>query len=309
MAAAPGWWHARAEIEVKGRGERGLLGRRVWLNMMVGARLVSTRDPSKVVELTGRAVTMGRGAECEVRIADDRVSTRHCRLMALDGGWTIEDLKSTNRTFVNGELVGERPRWLAPGDIVRLGALDATLFEARFVSERAVERVAEARPAPRVEDEAAGLRKRVAELQAALAERNAEIVRMGVMYRTLQGQLSGQAASSVTAERAGANLARDLEELRDDLAQVRTDHAGCRDAAERAQRRTADLEAQLEARERKARRELNEANLDSKELASKLGVANSELAVVRDALATATANLRTLKDAYDDVLVRLQNGR
>lgn len=278
--------------------------------MPVGARLVSTRDPSKVVELSGRAVIIGRGAECEVRIADDRVSTRHCKLVAQDAGWTIEDLKSTNRTFVNGELVGERPRWLAPGDTVRLGALDATLFEARFVvSERVVERTAETRPTPRAEDEAVGLRKRVAELQAALAERNAEIVRMGVMYRTLQGQLSGQSAASVTAERAGANLTRDLEELRDDLAQLRTDHAGCRDAADRAQRRTADLEAQLEARERKARRELNEANLHNKELTSKLGVATSELAVAKDALAMATANLRTIKDAYDDALVRLQNGR
>ncbi len=263
-----------------------------------------TRDPSKVVELTGRAVTIGRGAECEVRIADDRVSMRHCKLVAQDGGWTIEDLKSTNRTFVNGELVGDRPRWLAPGDTVRLGALDATLFEARFVSERA-----EAPPVARVEDEAVGLRKRVADLQAALAERNAEIVRMGVMYRALQAQLSGHAAASVTAERTGADLARDLEELRDELKQIRTEHAGCRDAEERVRRKTADLEAQLEARERKARRELNDASLQTKELGSKLGIATSELAVARDALATATANLRTLKDAYDDVLVRLENGR
>ncbi|MEO7735772.1 MAG: FHA domain-containing protein [Kofleriaceae bacterium] len=274
----------------------------------MGARLVWTRDPSKVVELTGRTVTMGRGADCEVRIPDDRVSTRHCRLVAQDGGWTIEDLKSTNRTFVNGELVGERPRWLAPGDTVRLGGLDATLFEARFVvNERAVERVAEARPTPRAEDEAVGLRKRVADLQAALAERNAEIVRMGVMYRTLQEQLSGRVAASATADRVGADLTRDLEELREELALVRADHAGCRDATERAQRRSADLEAQLEARERKARRELNEASLQAKELGSKLGIATSELAVARDALATATVNLRTLKDAYDDVLVRLQN--
>jgi len=277
----------------------------VWLNGAVGARLVWMRDPSKVVELSGRAVVIGRGAECEVRIADDRVSTRHCKLVAQDGGWTIEDLKSTNRTFVNNELVGERPRWLAPGDTVRLGALDATLFEARFVvSERA-----EALPAPRVEDEAVGLRKRVSELQAALAERNAEIVRMGVLYRALQAQVSGQAAASVTAERTGADLARDLAELRDDLKQLRAEHAGCRDAEERARRKMADLEAQLEARERKARRELNDASLQTKELGAKLGFVTSELAVARDALATATANLRTLKDAYDDVLARLEGGR
>ena len=274
----------------------------VWLNGAVGARLVWTRDASKVVELSGRAVTIGRGAECEVRIADERVSTRHCKLVAQDGGWTIEDLKSTNRTFVNGELVGERPRWLAPGDTVRLGGLDATLFEARFV-------VSERAEAPRVEDEAVGLRKRVADLQAALAERNAEIVRMGVMYRALQAQLSGHAAASVTAERTGADLARDLEELRDDLKQIRTEHAGCRDAEERARRKIADLEAQLEARERKARRELNDASLQAKELGAKLGFVTSELAVARDALATATANLRTLKDAYDDVLARLEGGR
>jgi pSer/pThr/pTyr-binding forkhead associated (FHA) protein len=43
----------------------------------------------------------------------------------------IEDLRSTNRTFVNGEPVGERPRRLADGDIVRFGAPDAAMFEHR----------------------------------------------------------------------------------------------------------------------------------------------------------------------------------
>jgi len=42
---------------------------------------------------------------------------------------------------------------------------------------------------------------------------------------------------------------------------------------------------------------------------TRLGIATSELAVARGALATATANLRTRKDAYDDVLVRLEHGR
>ena len=84
-------------------------------------------------ELTGSAVTIGRGADCELQLADDRISTRHCRISAHGGDWMIEDLKSTNRTFVNGEPLGDLPRRLRHGDMVRLGARDTQLFEARFV--------------------------------------------------------------------------------------------------------------------------------------------------------------------------------
>jgi len=92
------------------------------------AALVFTRNGGEQrFELSGNTVTLGRGAECELPLADERISTRHCRLTSRDDGWLLEDLKSTNRTFVNGEPITGELRRLRHGDIIRLGARDARL--------------------------------------------------------------------------------------------------------------------------------------------------------------------------------------
>jgi len=266
----------------------------------VGARLISTRDASKVIELAGRTMTLGRGAECEIQIADDRISTRHCCLTGHDGAWAIQDLKSTNRTFVNGELVGEQPRRLSHGDLVRLGAQDALLFEARFVTD---ERDAAPRKA-HADDEP--LRRKTAELQAALLERNAEIVRLSAMYKDLQIQRSAQAGASTAADRVNALMAGEMDALREELERERIEHAASRDAADRVQQRATLLESQLAAQERKFRSELNDGNLRCKELESKLRMAMSDLAVAKESLAMANDNIRSLNQAYQDAQARLE---
>jgi pSer/pThr/pTyr-binding forkhead associated (FHA) protein len=238
-----------------------------------------------------------------MQLADDRISTRHCRLLVHDGEWMIEDLKSTNRTFVNGEPVGERPRRLVHGDLVRLGAHDARLFEAQFVTG---ERSSEHRVAPQAPGD--GFRKRIGELETALAARDAEVVRIGGMYKHLQSELSQHEAAAVAARRASATMTSELEGVHDELASARADHAGCRDELERAHRRCTELEAQLAAQARKARSQLDDGDRSRKELESKLSMMASELAVTKAALAAATDHVRTLKEAYDDVLLRLTNG-
>jgi pSer/pThr/pTyr-binding forkhead associated (FHA) protein len=267
----------------------------------VGARLISTRDASKVVELAWTRATIGRGAECEIQLPDHRVSARHCCVSQQDGVWAIQDLKSTNRTFVNGELVTEQPRRLRHGDVVRLGAQDAVLYEARFAID---ERVAPHRPGPPADDEP--LRRTIAELQAALLERNAEIVRVSAMYKQLQTQRSEHAAAAAAADRATAQLTGELDALRGELERERTEHAASRDAVARAQRQAAALEAQLAAQGRKIRSELDDAGLRSKELESKLRMATSDLAAARDALATANASIQTLRQAYEDAQARVE---
>jgi pSer/pThr/pTyr-binding forkhead associated (FHA) protein len=264
----------------------------VWFNVPgMRAALVFTRGTSQQkLELSGGAVTIGRGAECELQIADDRISIRHCRLSVHDGAWMIQDLKSTNRTFVNGELLGDRPRQLVHGDSVRLGAHDSRLFEAQFV---ASERASERRGAPQAPGDA--LHKKIAELEAALAARDTEVVRLGGMYKHLQGQLSQSEAAAVAARRTTAMMTSEIEALRDELASLRDNQVGCRDEVERARRCCAELEAQLEAQARKARRELDDGNRNRKELESKLSLAASELVITKAALATASDNIRSLK--------------
>jgi pSer/pThr/pTyr-binding forkhead associated (FHA) protein len=63
---------------------------------------------------------VGRGAECELRLDDTYVSQEHARIFAKDGSWYVEDLGSTNGTFVNEQRLAA-PAMLTSGDRIRVG--------------------------------------------------------------------------------------------------------------------------------------------------------------------------------------------
>jgi hypothetical protein len=63
--------------------------------------------------------TLGRG-DVEIHLEDAFASTRHARLVRQGGVVVIEDLGSTNGTYLNEELL-EGPRPLHPGDRIRIG--------------------------------------------------------------------------------------------------------------------------------------------------------------------------------------------
>ena len=65
--------------------------------------------------------TIGRLTSNAISINDVSVSSRHARIVRTMDGFVIEDLKSRNGTFVNGERVNEGKRPLADNDLVRLG--------------------------------------------------------------------------------------------------------------------------------------------------------------------------------------------
>ena len=71
-------------------------------------------------ELGERPVTIGRGAEADLVILDEKASRLHCGIRLWDGDFYIKDLKSRNGTFVNGERVEIAK--LNPGDVIRIGA-------------------------------------------------------------------------------------------------------------------------------------------------------------------------------------------
>jgi hypothetical protein len=71
--------------------------------------------------------TMGRVAGNDWVIPEGSVSSRHARLVAdADGTWTLEDLGSTNGTWMGGETL-DAPRALASGDVFKLGDVEVTL--------------------------------------------------------------------------------------------------------------------------------------------------------------------------------------
>src|SRR5690349_24845555 len=84
-------------------------------------RLVSP-DGEQVFELRpGSSLTVGRALTSDVPLLDPTVSRRHASLVADDSGIELNDLGSSNGTFVNGERV-EKAR-LTPGDVLTFGKL------------------------------------------------------------------------------------------------------------------------------------------------------------------------------------------
>jgi hypothetical protein len=71
-------------------------------------------------ELAGGMVMIGRGADCQLILDDDYVSTRHARVVASPNGIYVEDLGSTNGTYVNGQRI-TAPTTITLADSVRIG--------------------------------------------------------------------------------------------------------------------------------------------------------------------------------------------
>ncbi len=68
------------------------------------------------------AVVIGRGADCDLSLADTYLSTRHARIANDGGDLSIEDLGSTNGTYVNQELLRGRVQ-LERGDVIQVGGV------------------------------------------------------------------------------------------------------------------------------------------------------------------------------------------
>lgn len=69
--------------------------------------------------MTG-AVLLGRSNNATIDIMDDYASSRHARVYDHDGVWVIEDLKSTNGTYVNGQQIVQ-PTIVSTEDSIRIG--------------------------------------------------------------------------------------------------------------------------------------------------------------------------------------------
>ena len=91
-------------------------------------RLVVLKSPAldegAEIVLNSAPLTVGRGEQNDIGLGEDEfASARHARLEPRQDGVWIADMGSTNGTYVNGIQL-ERPRKLAPGDIVRVGGTD-----------------------------------------------------------------------------------------------------------------------------------------------------------------------------------------
>ena len=81
-------------------------------------------DGGESIALDSHPLTVGRGNNNDVALPEDEyASGRHARFEPRRDGIWIEDIGSTNGTFVNGIRL-TRERKLTPGDVVRIGETD-----------------------------------------------------------------------------------------------------------------------------------------------------------------------------------------
>jgi len=73
--------------------------------------------------------TIGRSADCEVKLKAGDVSKQHCRLVVRPGRVIVEDLDSANGTFVNGEAIESAV--LENGDVLGVAS---HAFEVRLLN-------------------------------------------------------------------------------------------------------------------------------------------------------------------------------
>ncbi len=72
----------------------------------------------------GENQTIGRGKKCDISIGDKYLSTKNTRIFKSSGKFYIEDLDSTNGTYLNGEAILDNAVELLDGDKISAGRIN-----------------------------------------------------------------------------------------------------------------------------------------------------------------------------------------
>ena len=86
-------------------------------------------SPGMVHNLEEEIVMIGRDVANNVVIPDSEISRQHARLTRSPAGYVLEDLGSTNGSFVNGERISAA-RVLNPGDLIAFGETVTVTYDA-----------------------------------------------------------------------------------------------------------------------------------------------------------------------------------
>ncbi len=93
-------------------------------------RLVVRRgpQPNQIYELKQDSISLGRDIKNDIVINDPEVSRHHLQITRTPDGYTIEDMGSTNGTFMGGQRINS-PRLLNHGDLIGLGETVTLQYE------------------------------------------------------------------------------------------------------------------------------------------------------------------------------------
>ena len=84
--------------------------------------------PDKAFPLSKQEIIIGRDTNADISINIAEVSRRHARMRFEPNGFSIEDVGSTNGTFVNGQRLTS-PQVLRPGDRIQLGEAVTMIYQ------------------------------------------------------------------------------------------------------------------------------------------------------------------------------------
>lgn len=132
-----------------------------------------------VFDLDKETMILGRDETNDIVLSDAEVSRRHSRLTLSPQGYVLEDLGSTNGTFVNAERLSG-PHLLIPGDQIGLSQKLVVSFELAEVDASAtlvVKPLVET-PAAEVEESSADIKAFVAKIEEPAAEAEAPVVKV-----------------------------------------------------------------------------------------------------------------------------------
>ena len=82
--------------------------------------IVDGANAGEEISLDGAPLLIGRGADAAIRLDDDYVSTRHARIASSGDQWFVEDLGSTNGTYIGSQRLSQ-PTSLQLGSQIRIG--------------------------------------------------------------------------------------------------------------------------------------------------------------------------------------------
>ena len=90
-------------------------------NLKINLRLSYKDKPDEDTFLIQQSdVLVGRDPNCKIHIPNDTISAQHARIYLIDQNWWIQNLNSTNGTFLNDEKI-EQPCILTDNDLIQVG--------------------------------------------------------------------------------------------------------------------------------------------------------------------------------------------
>ena len=86
---------------------------------MASVSILEENKPVQTYSLHEGGVSIGRSQNNEIFINDSTVSSQHAKIYTIYEASYIEDLNSTNGTYINGKPI--QKHLIKPGDVIRIG--------------------------------------------------------------------------------------------------------------------------------------------------------------------------------------------